>query len=175
MNDDLRNEVLYGRDQNSLRVFVSSRMDGTLDDERIAAASAINELPTHDAWTWESHAPAGVLHSENECVLIAGKSDELVLLLARDLSAITEAEYRAAQQNGLQRYIFIRTTLGDVQDDHVKSFISSERDNRIVTRNFSNTGELKTHLQNSLRSAQIRASREQMLMRRQTVQLGENK
>ncbi|MEE2522808.1 hypothetical protein V1639_11630 [Pseudarthrobacter sp. J75] len=166
MNRELRQEVLYGRDAEALRVFVSSRMNGTLDDERAAAVDAINKFPTHRSWSWEKDAPAGALHSENECIGFAGTSDELVLLLARDLTPITEAEYRAAKQNGAQRYVFIREGDSREQDENVKTFIAEERADRTVTRYFQNIDELQTHLVNSIKQAQVRASREQILVRR---------
>jgi hypothetical protein len=98
MNRELRQEILYGRDAEALRVFISSRMNGSLDDERAAVVEAISTFPTHRAWAWENDAPAGALHSENECIGYARSSDELVLLLATDLTPITEAEYQAAKK-----------------------------------------------------------------------------
>jgi hypothetical protein len=171
MNRELSQEVLYGRDAEALRVFVSSRMNGTLDDERAAAVAAIGKFPTHRSWAWEKDAPAGALHSENECIGFAGSSDELVLLLATDLTPITEAEYRAAKQNGAQRYIFIREGDGEERDENVKNFIAQERDDRTVTRNFQNVDELQTHLVSSIKQAQVRASREQILVRR-SIRIG---
>lgn len=171
MNGELRQEILYGRDAEALRVFVSSRMNGSLDEERAAVVEAIATFPTHRSWAWENDAPAGALHSENECIGFAGSSDELVLLLARDLTPITEAEYRAAKSNGAQRYILIREREGEDREDYIKRFIEQERQDRTVTRNFQNTSELRTHLVNSIKQAQVRAAREQIWSRR-NVQLG---
>lgn len=171
MNTELRQEILYGRDAEALRVFISSRMNGSLDDERAAVVEAISTFPTHRAWAWENDAPAGALHSENECIGYARSSDELVLLLATDLTPITEAEYQAAKSNGAQRYILIREREGEDREDRVTQFIAQERDDRTVTRNFQNTAELRTHLVNSIKQAQVRAAREQILFRR-SIQLG---
>lgn len=160
---------MYGRDAQALRVFISSRMNNTLDAERRAAVETVNRFPHRSSWLWEDDAPAGVYHSERECTGIAGSSDELILILGQDLSAITRAEYEAAKKGGAQRYVMIRGT--DVQDPDVKSSIAVARTGT-VTRNFNNVGELRSHLYTSLNAATVRASREQSITRRRQVSFG---
>jgi len=164
----LEREVIYGRSQEHLRVFVSSRMGTTLDDERRVAVSTINTFSHRRAWSWEDDAPAGAYHSEAECVGIARASDELVLILGEDLSPVTRAEYEAARDNGVQRYILIREPVTD--DEAVREFITQER-RHAVTRGYRNIEEFNSLLFKALNDATVRASREQML-RRRSVQLG---
>lgn len=165
---DLDRELLYGRAQEELRVFVSSRMNQTLDDERRAAASIINTFPHRRAWLWEDDAPAGAYHSEDECVGLAGGSDELVLILGKDLSRVTRAEFEAARDAGAQRYIFISQQVQ--QDEEVEEFIVTERGSA-VTRYYRNSEEFNSLLHKSLSVSAVRAFREQ-LARRRRVQLG---
>lgn len=162
---ELEDEIRYGRDQTKLRFFVSSRMNGTLDDERKTAADTIDRLVTHRAWWWERDAPPGVLHSENECIKLAGTSDGLVLLVGGELSAIVHAEYGAAKDAAVERYIFIRTREGEVLPEEVQYFIAQERQTA-VTRNFQNEAELESHLYQALIHTAVRAVREVQLGRR---------
>ncbi|GAA2050075.1 hypothetical protein [Leifsonia soli] len=161
--DELSDEIRYGRDQAHLRIFVSSKMDGSLDDERKLTAKAVESLAAHQAWWWERDAPAGVLHSVRECVQIAATSDGLILLVAGPLSEIIKAEYSAAKEAEAERYIFIRTP--DELPDEVETFINAERAS-VVTRNFQNADELEAHVYRSLTSSAIRAHREVQLERR---------
>ncbi|WP_166878465.1 hypothetical protein [Salinibacterium sp. ZJ450] len=163
MLEELEDEIRYGRDHNRARIFVSSRMDGSLDSERKLAATTIDRLESHRAWWWEQDAPAGVLHSVNECVNFARTSDGLVLLIAGPLSAVIYAEYSAAKDSSAETYIFIRE--GETLPDDVRDFIARERGD-VVTRNFQNEGELETHLYQSLNRTAVRAIREMQLMRR---------
>lgn len=163
MADDLADEVLYGRDHDHARIFISSKMDGSLDEERSRTAAAVNRLDTHKAWWWEADAPAGVLHSENECIKFAGSSDGLILLVAGDLSKIIYSEFSAAVDASAERYIFIRDD-GDIPDE-VRAFIKKERES-VVTRNFQNVAELETHVYQSLKRTAVRAMREVQLERR---------
>jgi hypothetical protein len=163
MADDLADEILYGRDHDHARIFISSKMDGSLDAERKHTAAAIDSLKTHKAWWWEVDAPAGVLHSETECIKFAGTSDGLILLVAGELSAIIYSEFAAAEDALAERYIFIRKN--DVIPDEVKDFIARKR-HSIVTLNFQNMAELQTHVYQSLNRTAVRAMRELQLARR---------
>lgn len=160
-------EVRYGRDHTHLRYFVSSRMNGTLDDERKVAAKTIERLVTHRAWWWERDAPTGVLHSENECIQFARTSDGLVLLVGGELSAIVRAEYAAAKKAAAERYIFIRVRDGEDLPRDVDEFIKRERATA-VTRNFQNVAELESHLYNAVIHSTVRAGREVQIERRRT-------
>lgn len=163
--DGQEDEIRYGRNHDELRYFVSSRMNGTLDDERKVAADTIDRLDTHRAWWWERDALAGVLHSERECVRYAATSDGIVLLVAGHLSDIVYAEYAAAKNASAQRYILIRQ--GDELPPEVRAFIDSEQTSA-VTRNFQNTTELQSHLYQALVRSTVRASREEQIGRRRT-------
>ncbi|MBF4511430.1 hypothetical protein ITJ66_02935 [Plantibacter sp. VKM Ac-2885] len=162
--DGVEEEIRYGRDHERLRFFVSSRMNGTLDNERRIAADTIDRLVTHRAWWWERDALSGVAHSENECVKYAATSDGLVLLVAGELSGIVHAEYAAAKQAAVERYILIRD--GDVIPSEVQAFIDQER-KTTVTRNFQNAAELESHLYQALIRTTVRAAREVQIRRRQ--------
>jgi len=162
MHENFATEILYGRDHDAIRIFISSKMDGSLDAERRSAAGAINRLDTHKSWWWEEDAPAGVLHSELECIQFARTSDGLILLVAGDLSDIIYSEYRAARAANAETYIFIREQ-DDLPDD-VRTFITEERKG-IVTRNFQNTAELETYIYSSLRRTVVRAARQVQLSR----------
>jgi hypothetical protein len=162
-------EVLYGRPPDFIRTFISSRMNQTLDEERRTALETVNGFPHRRAWMWEKDAPAGVYHSEDECVMIAASSDELILILGEELSRVTRAEYEAARAAGAQCYIMVRDT--DEQDAEVEAFIKEARLDA-VTRGFNNIAELRSHLFNSLAQASVRASREQHLSRQRRIELG---
>lgn len=168
----IEDEVVFGRDQDHLRVFISSKMDGSLDSERQATHQVVSALEGHRAWWWEDDAPAGVLHSEQICTKYAKTSDGLVLLVGGALSQIIYAEYQAAKDGGAQRYVFVREDSSLPSD--VREFIRTERAGEVVTRDFKNIAELRTHLHRSLVSSLIRASRLEILYRqtRQSTRRG---
>jgi hypothetical protein len=163
VTDDALNEIRYGRDSESLRIFISSKMDGSLDEERRQAAEAVDRLDAHKAWWWEQDAPAGVLHSEKECIGIAATSDGLILLIAGAISPIIYAEYDAARGARAATYIFIRDDANIPEAE--RQFIQRERMTG-VTRNFRNTAELETHVYQSLKKAAVRAMRDLQIHRR---------
>jgi hypothetical protein len=138
--------------------------DGSLADERRAAANTINDSPFHHAWCWEDNAPAGALHSEDECVGHARTSDGLVLLLADELTRVTRAEYVAARENGANRYIFMRE--GASRTDETQQVIKTERERTTITRSFANISELKTGLTKALMESAVRAERRAITSRR---------
>ncbi len=166
--EPIENEILYGRDQTKLQIFVSSRMGSTLDPQRELVAATIDRLDMHHAWWWERNAPAGTLHSVNECIQYAGKSDGIVLLVAGRLSSIIYAEYAAAKAAGAERYVFIREGARLPKD--VREFIAEER-REVVTRSFQNDAELETHLYQSLQMMAVRSAREQLIQRRKAREL----
>jgi hypothetical protein len=163
LSEQLDDEILYGRDQTGLQIFVSSRMGSTLDSQRLLVAATIDRLDMHQAWWWERHAPAGTLHSVNECIQHARASDGIVLLIAGRLSEIIYAEYEAAKAAGAQRYVFIRK--GAHLPEDVKDFIAQER-REVVTRSFQNDAELESHLYESLQMMAVRSAREGLIRRR---------
>lgn len=147
-------------------------MDGSLDSERQATHQVVSMLEGHRAWWWEGDAPAGVLHSEQICTKYAKTSDGLVLLVGGELSQIIYAEYEAAKDGGAQRYVFIREDATLPND--VREFIRAERTGEVVTRDFKNVAELRTHLHQSLVASLIRASRREIIHRqkRQSTKRG---
>jgi hypothetical protein len=108
LSQELRDEIVYGRDHDHARIFISSRMCQTFDAERIVAADSVDQIAGHRAWFWERDAAGGVLHSEQECVKYAKASAGLILLVDGELSDIVRAEYEAARAGGANRFIFIR-------------------------------------------------------------------
>ena len=168
--DVVDTEIVFGRRQDSLRVFVSSKMhDGSLNEERRAAADTINDSPLHHAWCWEDDAPVGAHHSEEECTQHARTSDGLVLLLADELTQVTRAEYVAARENGASRYVFVRQ--GAPLTDEAEQFVEAERKRMTVTGSFANTSELKTRLTKALFESAVRSERESVT-RRRTAEMG---
>lgn len=156
-------EAVHGRDQGALRVFVSSRMDGTLAQERRAARDAVRRFPHMRPWLWEEDAVPGATAYEQECTQVAGTSDQLVLIVGQDLSALTRAEYEAAERGGAGRYVMVRD--GHEQHPELSEFL--ERQARLVpTRRFANVAELDTHLYRALNDATVRDVRQQSLVRR---------
>lgn len=160
----IEDEIVFGRDQEHLRIFISSKMDGSLNQERNEAHRVISSVDGHKAWWWEDDAPAGVLHSEHICTQYARTSDGIVLLIGGTLSPIIFAEYGAAKEGGAERYVFIRE--GSMMPDEVQEFIRSERTGEVVTRDYKNIAELRTHLHRALRASFIRASRRELAARR---------
>ncbi len=159
----IEDEVVFGRDQDHLRVFISSKMDGSLEHERQETYRVVSSLEGHKPWWWEGDAPAGVLHSAQICAQFAGTSDGIVLLIGGPLSPIIYAEYQAAKVGGAQRYVFIRE--GSAIPDDVRAFIGAER-HEVVTRDFRNLAELRTHLHQALLASFVRASRREVVARR---------
>lgn len=161
---DLEDEIVYGRDHDSARIFISSKMDGSLDRERRITAAAVDRMDAYKAWWWERDAAGGALHSEVECVRYAGSSDGLILLIAGGLSRIIYAEYEAAQRASAQTYIFIREH--DELPDDVQTFVKNQQKGLVVTRNFLNVAELETFVYDSLNRATVRALRSTQVARR---------
>ena len=160
--DQLGAEVVYGRDPDALRVFVSSQMDGTLDAERRTAADTIDASQIHHAWWWEGNSRAGSYWAEEECYGYAGSSDGIVLLLGTVLTRVTRGEYEAARAKGADRFILIRES--DTMDDEATTFVHAEQGSA-VTRNFRNLSELQSALTMALRSSAVRATRAQVQRR----------
>jgi hypothetical protein len=170
MADIVEREIIYGRPEGSLRVFVSSQMrDDVLAAERRVTADTINDSPIHHAWYWEGSAPPGAYHSEAECIGYAESSDGLVLLLGSELTRVTRAEYEAARRNGADRFIFIRQT--DVLEAATHTFVEGEQKRKTVTRKFANLSELRTSITEALWYSAVRASRMEQVRRRR-VELG---
>lgn len=156
-------EELHGRDQGALRVFVSSRMDGSLARERQAARDSVRRFPHMRPWLWEENAMPGLTNYEQECTRMAGTSDQLVLIVGQDLSALTRAEYEAAERGGAGRYVMVRD--GHQQHPELIEFLGRQV-GLVPTRRFANLAELDTHLHRALNDATVRDVRLQSLARR---------
>jgi hypothetical protein len=106
--DEVGAEVLYGRSA-TLRVFISSEMrTGRLRRERLAVASVVDKHPDAEPWLWERNARAGRYSSFEVCVGTARTSDILLLILADELTDVTEAEWRAAKDGGANCALFAK-------------------------------------------------------------------
>lgn len=145
------------------KIFVSSRMHGGLDDERVAVAEAIEGTGFARAWYWERDAYAGPYSSESVCLGHARTSDGLVLLLARELSRVTRLEYEAAREYGVPCYILLKDAVE--RDEEVLAFIERERAHAI-TVGFRNISELRTQVTGALVHHAVQSIRRDIVRRR---------
>lgn len=156
----IEDEILYGRSA-LLRVFVSSQMrGGVLDAERMAAASAIEDTGIHVAWYWERDADAGPYCSEGICIGNARTSDGLVLILADELTPITQLEFENAQAVGIPVFIMLKD--GASPNATARAFINEQRA-KCVTKTFKNESELKSAIVDALRRSAVTHARTGML------------
>lgn len=160
---------LAGLDQDASRVFVSSRMDGSLDKERRVARDTIRRFPHLRPWLWEEDSVPGPLPYEQHCLAVAGGSAELVLILGEDVSAMTRLEFDAAKDGEVRTYILVRE--GHEPDPAVVSFLDAES-RRTAIRRFANVAEMESHLFQALRAASVQDSQQQSLLRRRRVTYG---
>jgi len=143
MNYELDN-MLFARPE-KLKVFISSQMrDNVLNAERQTAAKAIDRTGFAIAWLWENDACAGPYSAEAICLGHARTSDGLVLLLAEQLTPITQMEYEAASLAGVPCYIFLKQ--GAQHDRKVERFIKTVREKTAVTAKFQGLSELETQV-----------------------------
>lgn len=160
--------MLYGRAQDHLRYFVSSKMSGgSLKPERKAAIREVESSPWHKAWAWEISANAGPYSSKRLCVANAKTSDGLILIVSDELTAMTSAEYRAARRAGVPRFIFVKD--GIRQTDELSRFIQRERAAGATTRKFRNLAELRTEIRTALRAYGVRSHRVTILLARRDI------
>jgi hypothetical protein len=160
----LTTEVLYGRSEDHLRVFVSSKMrDGTLAGERRTAVRVIDSHPWHKAWSWENSAESGPYSARRVCIANAQTSDALLLIVADELTAITKSEYLAAKKGGVPRFILVKSHA--VQTPELQRFLERER-TRVVTVPFANMSEFSTRVRGALRAYALRTHRESIVRRR---------
>lgn len=150
-------EELFAR-PDELKIFISSQMrGGVLAFERIAAAEAVERIPSFArAWYWERDADAGPYCSEPVCLGHAATSDGLILILGRELTPVTRREYEIAYARGVATYIFLDQRVEP--DAGAKAFIDQERDHAI-TKGFKNASELQTHILESLMRFSVGAIR----------------
>lgn len=92
-----------------LQVFLSSKMRrNVLRAERGAAQRAIESIELWRCWNWEHSATAGPYPPMDLCLDEVKKSDALVLVLGRDLTAHTRQEYELAANLSIRRYVFVK-------------------------------------------------------------------
>ena len=155
-------EELFGRPAMQARFFVSSHMGrrNVLRGEREAAVDAIESTGFARAWYWERDAHAGPYCSERICVGTAATSDGLVLILAHRLTGVTRMEYKAARDEGVPCFIFIKQ--GVRHDPDVSAFIAQER-RHSVTVSFGSLEELRTRIVHALYAYVVGAGRRRVL------------
>jgi tetratricopeptide (TPR) repeat protein len=162
---DPRN-LIYARPPEYWKIFVSSKMaGGALKAERLAAIEAVEEFPLTRPWAWELSADAGPYCSERECVVQAGTSDGLVLIVEDEITPITRNELTAARDAGAP--IFLMLKVGVTRNAELERFIKRVREHANTSANFSSQGELKTRVAKALRTWAIRSGRSQMLYLRE--------
>jgi hypothetical protein len=160
-----RDEVLYGRPQRHVKVFISSEMrSGELSNERAAVAAAISEMGAHRPWWWEKDGVAGEYCAEAMCLGHASTSEFLILILGSTLTDITRKEFLAAKDASATTIIF--GPKGCVRDRRAKRFFKEQGDASTYGE-YVSIADLKRRVQDSLYSAMVRAVREHQLSRRE--------
>jgi hypothetical protein len=160
-----RDEVLFGRPQRHVKVFVSSEMrTGELSKERAAVAAAISEMGAHQPWWWENDGIAGEYCAEAMCLGHAGTSEFLILILGTTLTDITRKEFLAAKRASATTIIFGPKRC--VRDRKAKKFFKEQGDVSTYGE-YASIADLKRRVQDSLYSAMVRAVRENQLNRRE--------
>lgn len=90
-------------------MFLSSQMRrDVLAEERIAACSAIEATEVSQCWSWEQYHVAGSFPPMDLCLDAVNRSDALVLVLGRELTENTRAEYELAETLGIPRMVFVK-------------------------------------------------------------------
>jgi hypothetical protein len=159
----LRDELLFGR-PDRLKVFVSSEMrSGLFDDERVAAAAAIEQTGFHFAWYWERDANAGPYSSEAVCLGHARTSDCLILLLATDLTPITRMEYQEAKEAGAACFLLVHS--GTELSPEAADFLKREMPH-LTYKKFGSATELQSVIVQSLLYHAVQTARRHQLQRR---------
>ena len=159
-------DILYERPE-KLKVFVSSQMRGNvLTKERQTVAEAIQKTGFALAWLWEDNACAGPYSAEAVCLGHARTSDGLVLILAKQLTPITQKEYEAADLTGVPCYIFLKQ--GARRDRKAEQFINNVRAKSTITANFRGLSELETQVTKAIFRYAVNSIRARILDTRRT-------
>ena len=98
---------------------------GRLRPARLAAASVVDDHPDAEPWLWERHARPGGYSAFAVCVGTAQTSDILLLILAYELTDVTEAEWRAAKGGGANCALLVKE--GGKLTPRAQAFITAER------------------------------------------------
>lgn len=156
-------DILYER-PGELKVFVSSQMrGGVLLNERGVADGAIKKTGYATSWLWENDACAGPYSSEAICLGHARTSDGLVLILAQQLTRITQKEYEEADLAGAWCYVFLKQ--GVKRQRKAGRFISRVRKEG-TTVNFKNLSELESQITAALKKSVVDSYRIPIMQRR---------
>lgn len=92
-----------------LQVFLSSQMRrDVLSEERVIARRAIEATEVSRCWSWEQYGTAGSFPPMDLCLDEVRRSDAMVLVLARELTDNTRAEYELAEALGIPRIVFVK-------------------------------------------------------------------
>ena len=147
------------------QIFISSRMQPELIDERRAIVDAIEGTGMAVAWYWERDGYAAGDTYMDVCLRQIATSDGLVLILGSDLTANVRREYEAAKRNGHQCYVFVKDLAH--RDAQLARFLDRQR-RSVTMRNFQNLSELRTHCIDALAAAWKNSIHAQRLPKRQT-------
>lgn len=141
-----------------LQVFLSSQMRrDVLSEERAVARRAIEATEVSRCWSWEQYGVAGSFPPMDLCLDEVRRSDALVLVLGRELTDNTRAEYELAEALGIPRIVFVKK--GRMLKS-VREFL--ERISATVTyENFHSPGELEALVRRSLLMNMAHAFRNQ--------------
>lgn len=147
-----------------LKLFLSSKMrDGALKQERKAAADVIASLGFAEPWWWEGNAAAGPYCAKGICLGHARTSDGLVLIIGDELTTMTQEEFQAAQDAGVECFIFVQD--GVSRDDETDGFIG-EQQQHATTGQWATVEELESQIVRAIHNAVIRSHRVRALERR---------
>lgn len=117
-----------------------------LSEERIVTRRAIEATEVSRCWSWEQYSVAGSFPPMDLCLDEVRRSDALVLVLGRELTENTRAEYELAEELGLPRAVFVKEGR---QLKSVREFL--KRIGSGVTYEwFQNPGELEAMVRRSL-------------------------
>lgn len=141
-----------------LQVFLSSQMRrNVLSEERVVARRAIEATEVSRCWSWEQYGVAGSFPPMDLCLDEVRRSDALVLILGRELTDNTRAEYELAEELGLPRAVFVKEGR---QLKSAREFL--KRIGSGVTYEwFQNPGELEAMVRRSLLMNMAHALRSQ--------------
>lgn len=133
---------IRGRESQSTRVFVSSRLDGSMAEERQTARDTINSYEAHEAWAWEDFGTSNDKHMEL-CVAAAGRSDLLFAIIGETVTEGVRAELEAARRAEVPDHIFVRCATQPTSS--VSAFIA-EKGAQAKAYNFQNAAELRSQM-----------------------------
>lgn len=136
---------------------------GALAKDRSVAAAVLDDHPDIEPWLWERQANAGRYSSYEVCVHNARTSDILILILAENLTPVTETEWRSATDGGANCALLLKRV--ESRTERARSFIAAQRSDGIDVE-YATEDELETKLQAAVRRCMTDAVRRRTLARR---------